>query len=505
MFGQYVYEKTYAFNTSRMLLIDEDDLEEHTHYTDEFEHRGFQIIHYKDDLSFRIGWEDKFKSGHDKYLILAKPKVYIPYDVLKVCGFYKFHISLKNLFPRLQTQCIWEKADLNFDLLCMAYKSLYDDCCTYEKTKEFITDVVYGKDNVLKYVNQRIKDVSALAEEAQNYKDWIKIAEIKSKIDVFCASYEIDSNAEFVQKPFLKFILERFGKLSGKITSDRETPVLVKGAMDYMHNYSEKFVIIVMDGMSEFDWTILSSSFGDIKYERSAVFAMIPTITSFSRQSLVSSKYPLQLLSPWGTGKEKKEFIDCAMSFGLRKEQVEYHRGYNADFGPMIRCGCVIINDIDDMVHGQQQGRSGMYRDVEYLSSRGKLATLVRNLLNKGFDIYISADHGNTPCVGQGKLMKLGVETETKSHRMLVLEKFADKGKMKEEYDMVEYPKYFLDKQYDYLICNIGKSFDAKGDKVMTHGGITVDEVIVPFIKIKAVDNNGEDGRTFEKFKDDMA
>jgi membrane protein YdbS with pleckstrin-like domain len=26
---------------------------------------------------------------------------------------------------------------------------------------------------------------------------------------------------------------------------------------------------------------------------------------------------------------------------------------------------------------------------------------------------------------------------------------------------------------------------------VMTHGGITVDEVIVPFIKIKAVDNNG--------------
>jgi len=72
-----------------------------------------------------------------------------------------------------------------------------------------------------------------------------------------------------------------------------------------------------------------------------------------------------------------------------------------------------------------------------------------------------------------------------------ITEKFADKEKMKEQYDMIEYPKYFLDKQYDYLICNIGKSFDAKGDKVMTHGGITVDEVIVPFIKIKAVDNNG--------------
>lgn len=491
MFGQYVYEKTYASHTSRMLFIDEDGLEKKTHYTDEFEHRGFQIIRYKDDLSFRIEWEDEFKGGQDKYLILAAPKVYIPYDVLKACGSYIFRISLMNLFPHLQTQCIREKADLNFDLLCMAYKGLYDDCCTYEKTKDFINNVVYGKDNVREYVKQRIKDVAVLAEKAQNYKDWIKVAEAKSEIDVFSAAYGIGMNAEFVQEPFLRFIFKSFGKLSGKITSDRETPVLVKGAMDYMHDHSDKFVIIVMDGMSEFDWTILSRSFGDIKYEQSAAFAIIPTITSLSRQSLVSGKYPRQLLSPWSTSKEGKEFTDCVMSFGLRKEQVEYHRGYDADFGPTIRCGCVIINDIDDMVHGQQQGRSGMYRDVEYLSSTGKLATLVRKLLSKGFDIYISADHGNTPCVGQGRLMKLGVETETKSHRMLVLKRFADKEKMKKQYDMIEYPKFFLDKQYDYLICNIGKSFDAKGDKVMTHGGITVDEVIVPFIKIKAVDNNG--------------
>ena len=491
VFGQYVYDKTYASNASRIILIDEDGLEEKTHYTDEFASRGFQVIRYKDDLSFRIEWEDRFKDGQNKYLILVQPKVYVPYDILKVCGSYRFRISLMKLFPLLQTQYIREHSDLNFDLLCMAYRGLFDDCRTYDKTKNFISRVVYGKENVHEYVNQRIKDISVLVEKAQTYKDWIKIAETKSEIDVYCAAYGIDADAEFVQEPFLNFVLDRFGKLSGKVTSDRETPVLVKGAMDYMHSHSDRFVIIVMDGMSEFDWTILSQSFGNIKYQRSAAFAMIPTITSLSRQSLISGKYPLQLLSPWSTSKEGKEFTDCAMSFGLRKDQVEYHIGYDADVGPMIRCGCVIINDIDDMVHGQQQGRSGMYRDVEYLSSTGKLATLVRSLLSKGFDVYISADHGNTPCVGQGKLMKLGVETETKSHRMLVLEQFADKEKMKEQYDMIEYPKYFLDKKYDYLICNIGKSFDAKGDKVMTHGGITVDEVIVPFIKIKAVDNNG--------------
>jgi hypothetical protein len=48
-----------------------------------------------------------------------------------------------------------------------------------------------------------------------------------------------------------------------------------------------------------------------------------------------------------------------------------------------------------------------------------------------------------------------------------------------------EYPAFYLDRNYRYLICKRGVSFDAKGSEVMTHGGMTIDEVIVPFIKIK--------------------
>ena len=102
-------------------------------------------------------------------------------------------------------------------------------------------------------------------------------------------------------------------------------------------------------------------------------------------------------------------------------------------------------------------------------------------------DVYITSDHGNTACVGLGKLMGTGVEMETKSRRMLVLKDFADKETLLEKYGLIEYPKYYLTKDYDYLICDVGDSFDAKGRDVMTHGGITLDEVVVPFIKIKAV------------------
>ena len=36
-----------------------------------------------------------------------------------------------------------------------------------------------------------------------------------------------------------------------------------------------------------------------------------------------------------------------------------------------------------------------------------------------------------------------------------------------------------------------GDSFDPKGEEVMSHGGISIDECVVPFIKIKAVKQNG--------------
>jgi hypothetical protein len=54
-----------------------------------------------------------------------------------------------------------------------------------------------------------------------------------------------------------------------------------------------------------------------------------------------------------------------------------------------------------------------------------------------------------------------------------------------------EYSGYYLDKSYRYFVCNQGVSFDDKGETVMTHGGISLDEVIVPFIKIKGVKELG--------------
>ena len=115
----------------------------------------------------------------------------------------------------------------------------------------------------------------------------------------------------------------------------------------------------------------------------------------------------------------------------------------------------------------------------------------INKWIDEGYDVFITADHGNTPCTGLGKYMGAGLEVETKSRRMMVLKDFADKAKVVEKYAMIDYPKYYLSKEYDYLICESGTSLDSKNDEVMSHGGITIDEVVVPFITLKAEDYNG--------------
>ena len=487
MFGNYVYEKSSAQYNDKVLLIDDENLQETTNYSADFLVHGFEVINYKDDLSFRVEFEEKLKTEGNKILIIADSHSYIPYDIGK--RLRRYVLSLSGLFPRLNHELLKDKSKVDLDLICIAYGDVFDNLQQKQKTDIFLSTKVYSESNVRNYLESRIISIKEKVAQATTYREWFVIAEEKAVIDVLDAKYNIGADTTFINEKFLEYSLQNFGKMSQNL--DPNSPVLVSKAIEYINDRSPKYVMIVMDGMSEFDWKIIEGSFSGIKYEKSSVMAMIPTTTSISRQCLLSNKYPSQLISPWNQSKEKQEFISCAKEMGFNDHQIGYERGYDAIFGSFVRCGTIIINDIDDLVHAQHQGRIGMFNDITVLANQKKLSELTKRLLSEGYDVYITADHGNTPCVGLGKFIGAGVEVETKSRRMMVLKDFADKSSLIEKYDLIDYPKYYLTKDFDYLICNVGTSLDARGEEVMSHGGITIDEVVVPFIKMKAEDYNG--------------
>ncbi len=401
MFADYVYEKSAAEYSDKMLLIDADRLESITKYSDSFSAHGFEVVIYSSDLDLRIKSEGKIKSHGGKIVIIAAPDDYIPYDLQKCMK--KYVVSLSDLFPKLNPIALRNCSRYEYDLICSAYQNNYDILNTYDATKAFIHNKAYSHDNILANLSESYKNALDKALNCKDYREWFNIAVEKARIDTVSVRNDIEIDTSELNYLFRDYILEYYGKMSSVINSD--SPVLVSKAMEFMHDHSERFIIIVMDGMSEFDWKILSESFGGMKYSKKSAFAMIPTVTSVSRQCLLSNKYPRELINPWGQSKEKQEFIECAKRMGYNDNQISYQRGYDADFGHMVRCGAVIINDIDDMVHGQKQGRIGMYHDVSVLSKQGKLADMTKRFISSGFDVYITADHGNTPRCGIQNLL----------------------------------------------------------------------------------------------------
>lgn len=483
MFANYVFEKSDAKYKDKILLIDDDQLYSKVNYISAFSAHGFEIVKYTDDLTFRIEYEEMLKLTCKKLLLIASSEQYIPYDVRSTL--YTYILSLENLFPKLHTETIRNFDNIKLDLLCSVYSSNYDELQQKVDTENYLCTTVFDKDNVKAYLQKFANELINRSKNISKYSDWFDIATAKANLDVMSIQYGININTQEINFEFQQYVLSNYGKLSQNV--DKNSPVLLSKAMDYMYEHSDKFIIIVMDGMSEFDWNIISNSFTELKYEKTSMFAMIPSTTSVSRQCLLSGKYPSQLQELWKQSKEKSEYVDCAKRLGYTDKQIGYERGYDAHFSHLVRCGAVIINDVDVIVHTQMQGRLGMFNDISILANQKKLLNMTKRFLGDGYDVYITADHGNTKCVGLGKLMRTGVEVETKSRRMIVLKDFADKVGMIEKFKLIDYPKYYLPKEYDYLICNAGDSFDANGEEVITHGGITLDEVVVPFIKIKAV------------------
>lgn len=487
MFDLYLFNAVNADFYNKIILYDKDHLLQLSDYLESFKQAGFQIIYYKNDLEFRKLCGKSIHDSKEKLLIIVDNNEYIPYDILRISK--KYPIKLSNFFDGLTMDWLNKYSDANLDLIALALENILSKPDSKEEIKNFFEKEVFNKNNLTRYIATQTEKIQTRIIKGCQYKDWFIIAKEKAEIDRLSAHYRLNIDTSTINRLFSDWVIHDFGKLSAEY--DKDSPVLISNTMEFIKNISNKFVIVVMDGMSEFDWSILKTSFWDIKYTKASLFAMIPTVTSVSRQCLLSNKHPINLQNPWSQQKEENEFRECAKELGFKENQISYCRGYDNELKPSIKCAAVIVNDIDDMVHGQTQERLGMYNGLSVMAQNGQLARMVNKYIKQGFDIFITADHGNTPCTGIGGYRGAGVETTTKSRRMMVLNDLGDKESLMGKYPLIEYPKYYLDKKYTYLICEGQASYDCKDETVMSHGGITLDEVVVPFIKVMARDNNG--------------
>lgn len=276
-------------------------------------------------------------------------------------------------------------------------------------------------------------------------------------------------------------------------------------ANEISKNPDLKIAFILVDGLSLDQWLVVKHEIQkknpSWSFEEEAVFAWVPTITSVSRQSAFSGNPPWYFSESIGsTQKEAVSWYQFWNSYGFKpvgeigyaKGDVAYIKNVDTKFNDLeelvengkLRILGLIISAVDRIMHGMELGTAGMHNLIRQWVKEGFLNRLLETLWNSGFVIYLSSDHGNIEARGCGRPRE-GVLAEERGERVRVFRDFRTRKKIKEQFpDSIEWPIIGLPENYFALLAPPRYAFTSKGQRIVCHGGICIEEVIVPFVKI---------------------
>ncbi len=147
----------------------------------------------------------------------------------------------------------------------------------------------------------------------------------------------------------------------------------------------------------------------------------------------------------------------------------------------------MVGDTVDEIVHGAVLGKRGIAAQIESWCESGFVDQLFSMLLDKDFHIYLTADHGNVEAVGQGRINQ-GVASELRGERVRTYrsETLAAESEAANpntyRLDVAGLPANFM-----ALLAGGRSAFMQQGEPAVVHGGISVEELLVPFVKISYV------------------
>ena len=361
-----------------------------------------------------------------------------------------------------------------------------------------------------KELKKRVTGLIKLCEESlpslsDRHQQWFQFAyrwaELSSVFHMNQPDFAIEAYAQLQADIDLRFSDWLLSKYAGLHNHPPMPPVMLHHASRFMARElrdlpSVKVALVVVDGLSIEQWITVRNQLGVTEeVKETAIFAWVPTVTSVSRQALFSGKAPYQFAkSIQTTGSEPKAWIEFWLNNGLSQQEVFYKKGLGRDDGSLLndqlsdrrlKAVGLVINTVDDMMHGMQLGAAGMHNQVALWAKNGYLSNLVSSLLTQGFSIHITSDHGNVEAAGSGKVRE-GAIAESRGERTRVYESDTLRASISYGSDeAIAWPQIGLPTNYWPTVMKGRKAFVAKNEKIVGHGGISLEEVIVPYVTIK--------------------
>jgi hypothetical protein len=285
---------------------------------------------------------------------------------------------------------------------------------------------------------------------------------------------------------FQRFIENTYGSLFS--LSGVRKPVVVSRILEHLNaRPASKKALLVIDCMNYWQWMILANKLEDsgITYSTGATLAFIPTITAWSRQAIFKGDKP-DLKE--NNSKEGKMFENFWSKKGVAGHQILFQRfSVNeplsvADISSDVAIIGLVCNDLDNIMHGSILGNDHLKVSTEQWIEKSDILKIISDLKSRGFEIYVTADHGNIESKGLKNLTikeKVGSISRSKRHlhftNEVLLENFKELN-----------PQLPVGTKGLSVYLKNDEAFTIENKRVITHGGSHFWEVVVPFIIINA-------------------
>lgn len=258
-------------------------------------------------------------------------------------------------------------------------------------------------------------------------------------------------------------------------------PKTVDKIIPFIQSKSEsKFALICFDCMGFAEWNLLKDYLCEYSFVEHQVFALIPTITSISRKAIFGANHTNVYLNNesdsklFGNNFRSKDKVHL---FPSSKEITQDNiLGFNTI--------CKIYNLFDDIAHSivfpENEKTKKMYYNqiITYLSS-SSIKEDLDLLTENNFKLYFCSDHGNIFARGNGtKIDKWLVEESAKRAYI------ADQSSFLSDISFDKYTIPFIENKYA-ILADEDEMFNHKNSKGLVHGGISLPELVVPFIEVK--------------------
>ena len=304
-----------------------------------------------------------------------------------------------------------------------------------------------------------------------------------------------------VDAGFVDWLLKRY---AGLVSLPPVPPVMLHHVTRFLarqigEDRCAKIVLIVVDGLAMDQWLVireaLASRQSGLLFREQAVFAWIPSLTSVSRQSIFAGKAPIFFPnSIQTTDKEPALWAQFWIDNGLTPNEVLYIKGLGdgsletvseALSHPKVKVAGLVVEKIDKIMHGMEMGTAGMHNQVYQWAKQPYLNTIIDLLLDRGFRVYLTSDHGNLEAEGCGRPSE-GVMANLRGERVRIYPDAVLRGKVKESFPVaLEWDSVGLPEGCLTLLAPARKAFIQEKRRTVSHGGVSVEEIIVPLIRIE--------------------